>query len=119
MRAFGWMLLLVISGCGSDDNGGGVGTAASCAGNYAGAYSGDSSGTVTGTLATDGSIQASFLQSGSTAPISGTGALQPNGSMSLVIGGNYVTGTLDASCHAAGTWNYPGVGQGNWAMQKQ
>jgi hypothetical protein len=110
--------LFLAAGCGGDDDSG-VGTAAACAGNYAGAYSGSVSGVVTATLATDGTIQATFLQSGSSTGPSGATTLQSDGTISLVIAGNQITGRLDAACHATGNWIYPGVGQGNWQMQKQ
>lgn len=114
-----WIAISMVVGTGCGNDGGvGAGSAETCAGTYSGSYSGAASGTLTGNLSTNGAIEVTFTESGSTAGISGSGTLGPGGRITLDLSGNSVTGALDANCHAGGTWSYPGFGSGTWQMSR-
>lgn len=90
----------------------------SCAGDYEGIYKGDVTGVLSGLLEPSGRFTVSFRQSGSMIALSGSGKVEEDGSIDIVIQENTITGTLNTErCSAKGKWRFIGA-SGTWEASK-
>jgi len=88
-----------------------------CVGNYQGSFAGDIRGNLTGTLDAHADFEVTFgLSDGQTA--SGSGSVDEDGKIEVVLGANRVTGRLNLNrCRATGNWIF-GDARGTWEADR-
>lgn len=115
-----WLAIAIgLAGCGGTSTSASADIPDECLGNYTGSFSGDSNGTLTGSLDADAEFTVTFLQTSTNQSASGSGNIQENGAIEIVLGPNRVTGTFRfAQCRASGQWA-TGATNGSWSASKR
>lgn len=102
------------SGCGGTSVESAAEIPADCVGDYRGNFAGDARGTLTGNLGSSATFRVTFVQTSTGQSASGSGTIEEDGTIELVLGPNSVTGVFNFNqCRATGDW-VAGETNGNW-----
>jgi hypothetical protein len=112
-------LALGIAGCGGSVTETPVDVPDDCVGSYEGSFAGDIRGSLTGRLGSDARFSVTFVQSGNGQTASGSGDVEEDGSIEVVLGPNHVIGSFNfGRCRASGDW-VAGDAAGSWTASRK
>ena len=112
-------LVLGVAGCGGTVSETPADVPDNCVGSYRGSFAGDIRGSLNGRLGSDAHFSVTFVQSGNGDSATGSGDVEEDGSIEVVLGPNHVIGSFNFDrCRATGDW-VAGEAAGSWTATRR